>query len=458
MKNLLFLLILNILLFTAANARLSPGDKINGYMGIWFELGQKSEYGDKYSGGLGTYTAKHHPLAIYSEKAAKTFFVYGGTTAFDRRELLAMISCYDHQTGLVPKPTVVHQKASVNDPHDNPSLAMDSDGYLWVFVSGRAQIRPGFIYRSQQPFSIDAFELIKKDEFAYPQTWFVDGTGFCFLFTKYTNGRELYWATSPDGRQWSKAQKLVSGGHYQMSHQKNGRVITAFNAHPEGVDTRTNLYFLQTDDMGATWQTVDGRTVTTPLDILDNPAMVRHYQAEMRLVYLKDIQFDRDGHPVLLYITSAYHQPGPIGEPRWWTIARWTGSAWQFQKITGATHNYDMGSLYIEEDAWRLIAPTEPGPQHWGAGGEMAMWLSCDQGATWHKEHVLTFFSEFNHAYARRPVDAHPEFYAFWADGHADEFSPSRLYFYDKTGKIVKQLPVDMQDEFAKPQKVGTPR
>ena len=41
---------------------------------------EKAEYGDKYSGGLGTYTAKHHPLAIYSEEANKTFFVYGGTT------------------------------------------------------------------------------------------------------------------------------------------------------------------------------------------------------------------------------------------------------------------------------------------------------------------------------------------------------------------------------------------
>jgi hypothetical protein len=243
-----------------------------------------------------------------------------------------------------------------------------------------------------------------------------------------------------------------------MSNLKDGRIITAFNAHPDGVDKRTNLYFLQTDDMGATWQTIDGLTVTTPLDNLDNPAIVRNYQAEKRLVYLKDIQFDRDNHPVLLYITSAYHQPGPVGEPRWWTIAQWTGSSWQFHKITRATHNYDMGSLYIERGIWRLIAPTEPGPQHWGAGGEMAMWLSGDQGATWRKEHVLTHDSQLNHAYARRAVHAHPDFYAFWADGHADEFSPSRLYFSDKTGKIVRQLPDNMQRDFAKPQKVETPR
>ena len=41
----------------------------SGYKGIWFTLGQFSEYGDKYSGGLGTYTAKHIPMALFSAKA-----------------------------------------------------------------------------------------------------------------------------------------------------------------------------------------------------------------------------------------------------------------------------------------------------------------------------------------------------------------------------------------------------
>ena len=36
-------------------------EKIPGYRPIWFELNQKYKYGDKYSGALGTYTAKHHP-------------------------------------------------------------------------------------------------------------------------------------------------------------------------------------------------------------------------------------------------------------------------------------------------------------------------------------------------------------------------------------------------------------
>src|SRR5437870_2448701 len=62
-------------------------ERIAGYRGIWFALGFKFKYGDKYSGGLGTYTANHQPMAIYSAVANQTFFTYGGTLQQDKREL-----------------------------------------------------------------------------------------------------------------------------------------------------------------------------------------------------------------------------------------------------------------------------------------------------------------------------------------------------------------------------------
>ena len=42
---------------------------VDGYRGIWFTLGQRSEHGDKYSGGLATYTAYHVPIAIHAAAA-----------------------------------------------------------------------------------------------------------------------------------------------------------------------------------------------------------------------------------------------------------------------------------------------------------------------------------------------------------------------------------------------------
>jgi hypothetical protein len=111
-----------------------------------------------------------------------------------------------------------------------------------------------------------------------------------------------------------------------------------------------------------------------------------------------------------------------------------------------------MGSLYVESDGlWRIIAPTEVGPQPYGTGGEMAMWTSQDEGETWKKVADLTQGSPRNHAYARRPVRAHPEFYAFWADGNPDEMSESHLYFCNQAGSKVWTLPYVMTEEETAP-------
>ena len=97
--NLRKILLLNLSLlavcFSGNVTAQSP--KANGYKGIWFALGQPSQYGDKYSGGLGTYTANHIPMTFYAPEVKKTFFTYGGTTAKDEKHLLIMVSYYDHK-------------------------------------------------------------------------------------------------------------------------------------------------------------------------------------------------------------------------------------------------------------------------------------------------------------------------------------------------------------------------
>ncbi len=237
----------------------APDFSYNGFKGIWFELGQKYEYGDKYSGGLGTYTAKHRPMAIYDKGSNRTYFVYGGTTSADERHLLCMISFFDHASQKLAKPTVVFDKQGVDDPHDNPSLLIDNKGYIWVFVSGRGTARPGFKYRSYKPHDTSRFIQVTKEEMTYPQPWYIPENGYFHFFTRYTGFRELYFETSNDGESWSPDTKLVSmkresddrAGHYQVSARYNNKVGTFFNWHPNGdVDKRTNLYYVETRDLG----------------------------------------------------------------------------------------------------------------------------------------------------------------------------------------------------------------
>lgn len=448
-----------VLAIAGPTAFANPKD--DGYRGIWFELGQKGKYGDKYSGGLGTYTANHVPIAIYAEKVNKTFFVYGGAKQ-GKRSLLAMISYYDHERNVVPRPTIVHdwqtadpaiREQNVDDPHDNPSLCIDGKGYLWVFVAGRACFRPGLVYRSTEPYSIEQFKLMRVWEMTYPQTWWIEGKGFLHLFTKYTAGRELYWATSRNCRTWSNNRFAGFGGHYQTSSQIGNSVITAFNVHPGGkLDERTNLYYLRIDDFGRTWRNFRGEAVKKPLDRIDNPALVRDYRSEKRLVYIHDLNLDRQGRPLILYTTSANHAAGPPGDPRWWTVAHWNGKEWQYTEVARANHNYTTGSIYVEDDLWRIIGPTEPGPQPFGCGGEVAVWTSRDEGKTWHKDRDATRGGSLNHTYVRRPLHAHPDFYAFWADGDTRKFSKSHLYFCNRSGDRVWRLPYDMQKDFAEPE------
>jgi len=451
----------------AAGAGASAPLKDDGYRGIWYcNQPSKDEYRYKYSGGFATYPQQHAPIAIYSEAAHKTFFCYGGTTARaagDKQDLLHMVSYYDHTTGKVARPTILLDKHT-SDAHDNPTLAIDDRGFIWVFSPSHGTGRPSFIHRSKQPYSVDAFDLLQTTNFSYPQPWWMPQRGFLFLQTRYNSGsqgtkgiRGLHWTTSSDGTSWAQPELLanIEMGDYQVSWPHGTTLATAFDFHPKplGLNARANIYYLQTTDQGRTWTTASGAPVRLPLTTTNNPALILDSRANGSLVYLKDLNFDARGNPILLFLTSKGYESGPKNGPRTWQTAHWTGSKWEFHPITTSQSNYDHGSLYVEADGtWRLIAPTEPGPQPYNPGGEMVMWTSTDQGQSWRKLRQLTRNSTLNHTYARRPLNAHPDFYALWADGNPRQPSESHLYFTNQGGDHVWRLPAHISGDFAAPE------
>jgi hypothetical protein len=213
---------------------------------------------------------------------------------------------------------------------------------------------------------------------------------------------------------------------------------------------------METRDMGATWTNVQGVPLETPLTEPANAALAIPYEKQGLLCYLKDLKYDSDGNPVILHLTARSWEPGPEGGPRHWRVARWNGSEWENHIVTTSDNNYDTGSLAIFPDGtWRVIGPTETGPQPFNPGGELAVWTtSAGQGATWNKERQLTQGSLFNHTYCRRPLNAAPGFAAFWADGHGRQPSESRLYFYDAERRRVRRLPFFMSEDYARPEVV----
>ena len=153
-------------------------------------------------------------------------------------------------------------------------------------------------------------------------------------------------------------------------------------------------------------------------------------------------------------------KPGPLGDPRTWEVWHHKDGVWRNHKVTDSTHNYDTGPIWIDNDGtWRIAGPTERGPQRWGGGGEVALWLSKDEGKTWTKTHDITQDSPRNHSYVRKVIGAEPDspFFMLWADGHADKLSVSRLYFANREGTQVRRLPYDMTEDVAIPEPVPVP-
>ncbi|QEG01937.1 hypothetical protein Mal15_60180 [Stieleria maiorica] len=442
--------------------------KADGYRGIWY-MNQPSgdEYVYKYSGGLGTYCAKHRPFAIYCPQVNKTFFCYGGATKDDSRKLLHMVSYFDHETKTVPRPTILLDKKT-SDAHDNPVISVDDSGYIWIFSTSHGRARPSYIHRSERPYDIDSFKLVSAsrsdgqsrkpiDNFSYLQAWHSAENGFQVFFTRYgyPAQRTICFMSSDDGVNWSPWQRIaaIEEGHYQISGIGNSKIGSFFNVHPKGkgLNWRTNLYYVESSDGGNSWQTVDGKPLSLPLTTAINPALIRDYQSEGLNVYLKDLRFDQHDRPVLLYITSKGYQSGPKNDPRTWTTARWTGEQWEYGTVTTSDNNYDFGELWmIAPDDWRVIGPTETGPQPYNPGGEIAMWQSRDQGTTWKRTRQMTAGSSKNHTYVRRALNAHPDFIGIWADGHGRQPSDSQLYFSDIDGNVF-QLPTQVDGDAAAP-------
>lgn len=448
----------------------TPAPTVNGYHGIWYSIGQETAYGPKYAGGLGTYPQQSAPIAQYSADANKTFFVYGGTDGTDN-ELKNLIGYYDHATGLVSKPRVVRDVGG-QDLHQSATINVDKDGHIWVFTHSHGTTGRGNIYRSDNPGDIASFTEVSLPtglfstgvDLAYGNSLYDQTDGFVELYNVYEAGRAVHVATGQissggdnidwDQTSYTDTQLIDIEGHYAIMRTNGSKLAILANRHPGGLDNRTDLYYLESNDWGQTWQQVDGTPITDTITDATHGSRVFDYSAQDDLVYLKSMDFDAAGNPVLLYLTAtdsdgSGHLAGPHGEGdgrRTLHTAYWNGSSWVIQDVLTTDHNYDHGELWIDDDGnWNIIGAFLDGPQAWGTGGDIGIWQSTNSGADWQLIRQLTE-GEVNSTYPRLVTDAHDDFFALWADGDATSQSASNLFFTNADGTRVYQLPTDFGD------------
>ncbi len=401
------------------------------------------------------------PWAVYVPDVQKTFFVYVGAALQDnapdakpRPAILAAF--YDHQSGTVARPVIVCQNPQT-DGCPEAALTLDEQGYLHVFVSNGPKGR-SHIYRSHAPHAIDGFEDIFQASFINPQPWHLPKHGFLLVHLQPREGKNLLcFSTSPDGRAWSEPKVLadLAPGYRMVSGRYNEKVGVAF-AYDEQPGEPTDLFYLETRNFGSTWQTTSGAAVDLPLGKPDGPALIRDYRSTRRIVYPKDLNFDRMGNPTVVYMAA----PGPRSRVRQkrrvWYTARWFRD-WEITGLITSDHNLDAGCLHItQEYQFRLIAPTHPGPQPDTAGGDILMWISDDQGRSWGR-YLLTADKQFNHQDARRPLDTSDDLYAFWVSGDMEKGGHGRIFFCNKRGAVFG-LPEIMDGPTTRPVEVPVQR
>ena len=444
---------------------------VSGFNGMPFGLGQISELDvnadgilddiDKYSGNFATYTAKHSPSAV--RNGLFTYFTYSGEVALDGFEAgnskigtTAAVGCghegsklflnaqgtapalgiyvsrYNHVTGRVAKPVLVHMKCN-NDPHENAVINVDANGYIYLLVSGRGEGRGNFIFRSASAGNIDGFI-----DFTPAMDNYIDhfndlaesaGKGRPFIGDAYRgiNYPKMYWVDEPDGaslgyfrliytiycqanesqtcrnsRQLYSARMHVDSskssiqgikplaaykGHYAVAYGKGRDIVVAFNVHPNNkLDDRTNIYYMHSVDGGETWLNARNQELTLPITSSRDLGQVvvqefhdpRNPGSVIERIFLKDINFVGTGlnkRPTILYVgsLSVDHVPSKTVD-HYLAKARWTGDFWMQKRLTNAVdHNYSSGMLFLDNDKYRVFYPhTDESKNNALAGGAVA--------------------------------------------------------------------------------------
>lgn len=292
----------------------------------WYELPQYYNGVPKYSGTMGSYTAKHIPVAVMCELGKWATYSENHTGSLE-------IYSLNLNTG---DKYLVHTVTGFTDPHQNAAIQCGG-GKLYLTVSARSNTRLGYEYEST-----DGINWIQTGSGyrSYPQLHWLANGSLLTLYTEYkldptqSNGKSRKIYSSCNN------QPIINDDiqHYMMSFYDGVAVHVVFNDLIGGPDFRTNLNYTRSFDGGCTW--------TTPY---------KWHTGDF--VYLKDFTTIK-GIPTALVTLSDSADPN-IGNRGIYKI---TEASKTF--IRDTNHNYTTGS--IDNSTGGIMFPT--GSDNYGGG------------------------------------------------------------------------------------------
>lgn len=243
----------------------------------WWGLPQVLDGVPKYSGTVGTYTAKHIPSAVSCGLGG--WAVYSNTNN-DRLEVRSL----DMDTG---DNFLIHRFNS-DDPHHNGAIQCLDDKL--VVIAAAVGDEYGYTYESTNG---EDWLQIEKHREAYPQMHLV-GDDLVYLFSMYTRNEEAdpsinkFTRTIYSSCNDEPVISEIGVGNYSLSYYDGEKLHIVYNKHPNGnVDKRYGLFQKSSYD-GCKWSE---ETVWLDTD---------------GLVYLKDINEVNGEITALVTLSTSY--------------------------------------------------------------------------------------------------------------------------------------------------------
>jgi len=340
--------------------------------------------------------------AVYDSVSNKIFFV------FVDKDGKHFVYYYDHETGEVSGLYYTGIGATADLCHGAPAIAIDNDGYLWVFSGSHGtKSRVAVSKNPRDPSEWEEKTSIGQNEgtggqggVTYPQPIPVsDGMLVIFRYDEWEGGAQydapLYMFKSTDrGETWTQTKlvEVYAAKHYPFLFRKiNGKIYGLVS--PRNVDGDNywhGVMFMMSDDEGQTWKKADGTVYTLPVDDTQADWIVNdlHYRGWT-------VNVLPSGKPVALVFNESTHDL---------YLYKWNGSAWEQHAIDNLGDvghaGKELGCIkIIDENTIEVYAS-----KNIGGIVEIVKYKTSDGGSTWTMEQITS-----NSAYQNaRPEPVEP--------------------------------------------------
>ena len=377
--------------------------------------------------GITEYLTK--PNAIYHN--GKTYF------AWMDNDMHLKIAYYNHTSESMSAPVLV-ANVTDDDDHCSPSIIFRNDGRLILFYNDEHTSGGGMLKCriSSNPEDISSWgSVITIDSgttCCYPKPWVTsDGT----VYVTYREGNtDVKLKKSTDGGvTWTGETVFISGGvaAYQAQYQETSdrNYIHVMYTISDGTK-RNNIYYVYSDDGGASWKNYSGSSATLPLGANDS---LKIWSASAVRQY--DICADESTHnPIVL--ASKDLNSDTDNFPLYYILYNGTENEWYITELYGfyqhtTYYPYTSGAC-IDRQNHSIIYVAESS----GSNSNMSIWKKS--GGSWSRDSWITSTNDM--CIRPMPVETPNNIRCFWSQGSSyngfGDFSLD-LYMYLVTSSNV---------------------